>query len=142
MTGQNLKSKQNSEGKKMARILIVDDAAIMRRTLQHICEKAGHEVVGMTGDGNEAIMLYKVHKPDLVTMDIMMGESNGITALSVIKKEDPGAKVIMVTAYESEEKKKEVQKLGSVGYLKKPFDAKEVKNEIERVISPASLSNT
>ncbi len=125
----------------MARILIVDDAAIMRRTLQHIFEKAGHEVVGLTGNGDEAIMLYKVHKPDIVTMDIMMGESNGFNALSGIKKEDSGAKVIMVTAYESEEKKKEAQKHGSIGYLKKPFDAKEVINEIERVTGQISLRN-
>ena len=47
----------------------------------------------------------------------------------------------MVTAYESEEKKKEAQKHGGIGYLKKPFDAKEVINEIERVTGQISLRN-
>ncbi|HHT9136298.1 MAG: response regulator [Candidatus Brocadiales bacterium] len=118
----------------MARILIVDDAAIIRRSLQHIIEKAGHEAVGMTGDGAEAIKLYKELKPDVVTMDVWLGEADGIQILESIKKEDPGAKVIMITSSGWEEKKEKSRQLGAAGYIGKPFDAKNIRDEIERVM--------
>jgi len=118
----------------MARILIVDDAAIIRRSLQHIVEKAGHKAVGMTGDGQEAIKLYKELKPDLVTMDVWLGEDDGIRILESIRKYDPDAKVIMVTSTGWEEKKEEARKLGAVGYIGKPFDAKSIADEIKRVM--------
>lgn len=67
----------------MANILIVDDAAFMRSSLQNIVEKAGHKVVGLAGDGSEAIRLYKTLRPDIVTMDIVMrGMSDGLQALT------------------------------------------------------------
>ena len=118
----------------MARILIVDDAAIIRRSLQHIVEKAGHKAVGMTGDGQEAIKLYKELKPDLVTMDVWLGEDDGIRILESIRKYDPDAKVIMVTSTGWEEKKEEAKRLGAVGYIGKPFDTKSIVDEIERVM--------
>ncbi len=54
----------------MARILIVDDAQIMRNLLRYMLEKAGHEVVAEAGDGVEALKLYGELSPELVTMDI------------------------------------------------------------------------
>lgn len=118
----------------MARILIVDDAAIIRRLLQSIVEKAGHEVVGMAGEGPEAIKLYKELKPDLVTMDVWLGEEDGIHVLGAIMKEDPGAKVIMVTSTGWEEKKEGSRKLGAAGYIEKPFDAKNIIEEIDKIL--------
>lgn len=123
----------------MAKILIVDDSALMRRTLQHIVEQACHEVVGLTGDGNEAVKLYKELKPDLVTMDILMGESDGIQTLAAIKKEDPGANIIMITALGWENKKEDALRLGAKGYIKKPFDAQEIRKEIERVVGKSQI---
>ncbi len=123
----------------MAKILIVDDSAIMRRTLHHIMEKAYHEVVGLTGNGDEAVKLYKELKPDLVTMDIMLDESDGMQALSAIMNENPEAKVIVITALGWEEKKDAAQKLGAAGYIRKPFDAQEIRQEIERVMGKSQI---
>lgn len=119
----------------MARILIVDDAAVIRRSLQHIVEKAGHEVVGMAGDGQNAVKLYKELKPDLVTMDVWLGEEDGIQVLKAIKKENPDARVIMITSTGWEEKKEDAKKLGVAGYIEKPFDAKIIADNIEKVIA-------
>lgn len=119
----------------MARILIVDDAAVIRRSLQHIVEKAGHEVVGMAGDGQNAVKLYKELKPDLVTMDVWLGEEDGIQVLKAIKKENPDARVIMITSTGWEEKKEDAKKLGAAGYIEKPFDAKIIADNIEKVIA-------
>lgn len=122
----------------MAKILIVDDAAIMRRSLQYFVEKAGHEVVCMACNGGEAVKYYKEHKPDLVTLDVMMEGMDGIQVLAEIKKEYPDAKVIMVTALGWEKKKEEARKLGAAGYIGKPFNAADIRNEIERVLGKSN----
>ncbi len=118
----------------MAKILIVDDASFMRGSLKFIVGIGGHEVVGMAKDGKEAIELYKKLKPDLITLDILMKEMDGITALKDIKKMNPVAKVIMVTALGHPEKQKEAQNNGASGFIKKPFKQDEILREIERVM--------
>src|SRR4051812_26674557 len=85
-------------GPLMARILIADNASFMRSCLKYIFENAGHQVIGMAKGGQEALELYGQLKPDLVTLDILMEGMDGIAALGHIMKEDPKARVIMVTA--------------------------------------------
>ena len=118
----------------MATILIVDDASFMRGSLKYIVEGAGHNVVGMAKDGQEALELYRKLKPDVVTLDILMGGMDGLSALKAIMKENPGAKVIMVTALGQEEKQEEARKLGACGYIRKPFKQTEIVNEIKWVM--------
>lgn len=117
----------------MARILVVDDAAFMRGSLEFILKNAGHEVVGTGRDGSEAIELYRKLKPDLITMDILMKDMDGLTALKVIKGEFPDAKVVMITALGQESKAKEAERLGAAGYMKKPFKQEEIVEVVERV---------
>ena len=119
----------------MAKILIVDDASFMRGSLKYIAETAGHEVVGMAKDGREALELYSMLKPDLVTLDVLMKGMEGLSALKAIMKKDPGGKVIMVTALGQEEKQQEARKLGASGYIRKPFKQEEIVDEIEKVLS-------
>ncbi len=118
----------------MARILIVDNASFMRNSLKFIIEKGGHEVIAMGGDGAEAIKLYKSYKPDIVTMDILMEGMDGIQALREIMKDDPSAKVIMVTALGQENMQDEAKILGAAGYIRKPFKTEDITKEIERVM--------
>ncbi|AMM53312.1 response regulator [Pyrococcus kukulkanii] len=119
----------------MARILIVDDAAFMRMLLKKILTQAGHEVVGEASNGKEAVEKYKQLKPDLVTMDIVMPEMDGITAVKEIMKIDPNAKIIMITAVGQEAKVMEALKSGAKGYIVKPFQAQKVIEEVNRVLS-------
>ncbi len=118
----------------MATILIVDDAAFMRGSLKYIVEGVGHSVVGMAKEGQEALELYRKLKPDVMTLDILMGGMDGLSALEAIMKEDPKAKVIMVTALGQEEKQEEARKLGVSGYIRKPFKQTEITSEIKRVV--------
>ena len=118
----------------MATILVVDDASFMRGSLKFIVENAGHEVLGMAKDGKEALALYRELRPDVVTLDILMSGTDGLTALEAIVTEDPGAKVIMVTALGQEEKQEEARRLGACGYIRKPFKQTEIVDEIERVV--------
>jgi two-component system, chemotaxis family, chemotaxis protein CheY len=118
----------------MARILIVDDASFMRASLKYIIENAGHEVVGMAKGGREAVDMYPRIKPDVVTMDILMEGMDGITALGELKKKHPEAKVIMVTALGQERYQAEADRLGAVGYIRKPFKVQQIVQELSRVL--------
>ena len=121
----------------MATVLIADDASFMRGSLKFVVENAGHNVVGSAKDGREALELYRELKPDVVTLDILMGGMDGIAALEAIMKEDPGAKVIMVTALGQEGKQEQARELGAAGYIRKPFKREEITDEIEKVLANA-----
>ena len=120
----------------MAKMLIVDDASFMRSSLKYIVENGGHQVIGMAKDGREALELYRKSRPDVVTLDILMTGMDGFAALKAIMKEDPKAKVIMVTAVGNEDRQEEAHKIGASGYIRKPFKQTDIIDEIERVLGP------
>ena len=119
----------------MTRILIVDDSSFMRGSLKYIIERAGHEVTGMASDGSEALEMYKKLKPDVVTMDILMKGTDGMTALRNIMEHDPNARVLIITALGTEQMKNEARRLRAKGYIRKPFSKAEIISEINRVMA-------
>jgi two-component system chemotaxis response regulator CheY len=118
----------------MVNILIVDDASFMRGSLKYIVEMAGYKVVGMAKDGEEAIMMCKTLKPDVVTLDILMKGMDGMTALKKIRELDPKIKVIMVSALGTDDKKQQAESLGAAGFIRKPFKQVQILNELEKVM--------
>ncbi len=105
----------------MARVLVVDDAAFMRKLLSDALVSGGHEVVGEAGNGAEAVARYQELKPELTTLDITMPEKDGLAALAEIMAIDPGAKVVMCSALGQEGKVLEAVKLGAKDFVVKPF---------------------
>ena len=105
----------------MKRVLVVDDAAFMRLSLRTTLEKNGYEVVGEAGNGIKAIEMYKLLKPEIVTMDITMPDMDGIAALGEIIKFDPKANVIMLSAMGQEGIVKDAVIKGAKGFIIKPF---------------------
>ena len=118
----------------MARVLIVDDSAFMRNLLKNVLFKGNLDTVGEATDGEDAITKYKELKPDLVTMDIIMPNKDGIAALKEIRRIDQNAKVIMVTAVGQEKLVKSAIKFGAKGYIVKPFQAPKVIEEVKKVL--------
>ena len=114
-----------------SRILIVDDASIMRRILKNILVINGYEVVGEASNGEEALDLYKKLKPDLVTMDIVMPQVNGIQALKNILDYDKNARVIMISVIDQRNALKEVIDAGACDFILKPFENERVISAIE-----------
>ena len=112
------------------RILVVDDAPIIRLMIKDILTYNGYEVVAEGGNGQEAVDLYAEHKPDLVTMDIVMPEKDGIQALEEILSNDENAKIVMVTAVDQRESLMRAIRAGATDYIIKPFES-------ERVLSAA-----
>ena len=118
----------------MARVLIVDDAAFMRMMLKDILEKNGYEIAGEAGNGQIAVEMYNIEKPDVVTMDITMPEMDGIQAVKEIRKVDPNAKIIMCSAMGQQSMVMDAIKAGAKDFIVKPFQADRVLEAIKKVV--------
>jgi two-component system chemotaxis response regulator CheY len=119
----------------MARVLVVDDAAFMRKMLSDALAKGGHEVVGEAADGIEAVARFRELRPDLTTLDITMPNKDGIAALVDIMAFDPAAKVIMCSALGQETKVLESIKAGAKDFVVKPFQADRVLDAIAKALA-------
>ena len=120
---------------RMARILVVDDAAFMRRMVIDVLQSGGHEVVGEAGNGNEALARFQDLRPDVTTLDITMPEKDGLTALREIIALDPAAKVVMCSALSQESKVLEAVKAGAKDFIAKPFQAARVLSAVDKVVA-------
>jgi two-component system chemotaxis response regulator CheY len=119
----------------MARVLVVDDAAFMRKMVTDALTKGGHEVVGEAGNGVEAISQFQALKPDLMTLDITMPEKDGLAALADIMAADPSAKVVMCSALGQESKVLEAIKLGAKDFVVKPFQPDRVIEAVGKALT-------
>ena len=119
----------------MARVLIVDDAAFMRKMLGDVLTKNGHEVIGEAGNGVEAVERFQALKPDMVTLDITMPEKDGITALKEILAIDRTARVVMCSALGQESKVLESIKAGAKDFVVKPFQPPRVLEAIDKAMA-------
>jgi len=111
------------------KILIVEDDEGMVELLAMILR--GHEIV-VANDGKEAVEKYTAERPDLVLMDIELPTMNGVSATKEIKKIDPKAKVIAVTAYAAQ-RGREILREGALDVVVKPFKVKDLLERIEKV---------
>jgi len=118
----------------MARILVADDAAFMRQMIREIIEAEGHEVIAEASDGIEAVDKFKSHRPELVTMDIVMPRSSGIDAVRGILEVDPAACVVMCSALGQETLVNEALAAGAKDFIAKPFLPEVVVETLDKVL--------
>jgi two-component system chemotaxis response regulator CheY len=123
------------------RLLIVDDALIMRKRIKDIAEKAGWEVAGEATNGEEAVKLYEQIDPDLVTLDIVMPKMDGVTALKQMMASDPEARVVMISAVDQREKLTECIRHGAVDFIVKPFDADRLTKFFDRYLGDENTTD-
>jgi two-component system, chemotaxis family, chemotaxis protein CheY len=117
----------------MTSVIVVDDD---RDTVEVFCEYLGIkdiEVLGRGYDGKAAIELFKEHKPDIVLLDVMMPDYDGFYGLEQIRKIDPNAKVIMVTADLTSDTEKKLVELKASAMIYKPYEIDSVIETIEKV---------
>jgi len=119
----------------MARVLVVDDAAFMRKVLGDALASGGHQVVGEAGNGAEAVASYQQLRPELTTLDITMPEKDGLTALAEIMAIDPAARVVMCSALGQESKVLESIKLGAKDFVVKPFQPARVLEAVSKALA-------
>jgi len=120
--------------KNKKKILVVDDAQFTRNMLKKIINKTEiAEVIAEARNGVEAVSLYKEHKPDLVTMDLVMPEQGGIETTEKILSFDPEAIIVIVSALGQEALVLEAAKKGAKDFIQKPFKADQIEDVLERV---------
>ena len=118
----------------MPGILIVDDAAFMRIMLKDLLSKNGYEVTGEAVNGIEAVEQYKNISPDLVIMDIIMPQEDGISALKKIMAININAKVIMCSAMGQQGTVIESIQSGAKDFIVKPFTNERLIDTVRKII--------
>lgn len=116
------------------KILIADDHTLVRQGLRQLCERVGgFTVVAEAETGSQAVALARTTRPEVILMDIVMPDLDGVEAIRQIMHEIPTARIIALTMYRQEQYMLDVIRAGARGYLLKTVDAGELIAAIESV---------
>lgn len=124
-----------------AKVLIVDDSALSRRTLRRILESAGYEIVE-ADDGMTALEVYFLEKPNLVLLDLVMKGMYGIDVLVKLREMDPKALVVIASADIQSSTRKMVDEAGALAFVNKPFVSEQVIAAVESALAEGDPSET
>ena len=126
-----------AEGGHMKGVLIVDDEVGTRESLRMLL-KNDYEVF-LAKNAEEAFLQIKEHAPDIVLLDIILPDLDGLKVLGKIKQKEPDVIIIMITATRTVKTAVEAMKLGAYDYVTKPFDTEELSLLIRRALSTQAL---
>ena len=115
------------------KIMICDDSMLVRKKLKTVLANMGVGEVIEAADGEQAVELYKQHKPDLTLMDIVMPKMTGVDALKAILAENSKAKVVMASSVGTQENLKEAINAGAYDFLQKPITDDQLKALVEKI---------
>ena len=118
----------------MAKIMMVDDAAFMRKVIKDTLSKAGYTDLYEAVDGADAVEKYNEIKPDLVLMDITMPNMDGLEALKAIKSKDPNANIVMCSAMGQESMVIDAIKSGAKDFIVKPFKPDRILKTVSSIV--------
>ena len=117
----------------MAKILIVDDAQLARRMMRSILAPEGHEIIE-AADGYAALEQYHLSAPDLVLLDMIMSDMQGIDVLHKLLELDPQARIIMATADIQTSTYEMAREAGASAFVTKPYNRDEVLSAVDQVL--------
>jgi two-component system chemotaxis response regulator CheY len=117
----------------MSKIMIVDDAQFMRMRVNKLLTKHGYDVIEAE-DGEEAVQAYPSVKPDAVLMDITMPRKDGLAALTEIRRQDPRAKIIMLTALGQQGMVLKAMQAGARDFVVKPYDPERLMKTLRKTL--------
>jgi two-component system NarL family response regulator len=121
-------------------VLIADDHAVVRSGLRSILESEPDiEVVGEAGDGHQALEMAQEHLPDVILMDIKMGDWDGVTATRRVRNSVPSSRVIVLTNHDEDELVFSSIRAGASGFLLKEVSGHQLTNAIRTVADGFSL---
>lgn len=119
------------------RVLIVDDSTTLAKQLGRVLTDLGHVVVGHATNGVGALKLISTERPDVVFLDLVMPEMDGLSTLRALRQVDGKARVIVLSSVAGvSENVESALRLGAAGVLTKPF----VKDDIERALTKSDAS--
>jgi two-component system NarL family response regulator len=120
--------------KPVIRILLVDDHYVVRTGLRAILEdEPDLSVAAEAEDGRQAVELFRVHRPDVVLMDLRMPGLDGVEATRRIREEFPQARVIMLTTYDGDQDIHRAVRAGACGYVLKDLTGSELIRAVKAV---------
>lgn len=120
----------------MARVLLVEDEASLRRLIGYALQSKGYEVL-VAVDGREGLDMARSESPDLILLDMVMPEMNGMEVLGALKKDTrlKDVPVLIVTASAQKEDAEKAISMGAAGYLIKPFHVPTLYDRVEQLLS-------
>jgi DNA-binding NtrC family response regulator len=121
----------------MTKILVIDDDAIVRKTIIRLLEDRGYKVLSAE-DGLCGMAMFRSEQPDLVITDIIMPEQEGIQTIAEMRKTRPDAKIIAISGsgrFGDADFLKMAQSLGAMDIVSKPFDADELLTIVENCLA-------
>ena len=122
-------------GQKMT-ILVVDDHPIMRLGVTAIINaQSDMRVCAQAGSGEEAVRVFKKHRPDITLMDLRLPGMSGLDALRAIRQENPHAKCVVLTTYEGDEDIHQALVAGALGYIIKGMSHETLVDALRRAIA-------
>ena len=116
------------------RILLVDDAAFMRKMIKDTLSKNGYSDLHEAVDGADAVEKYSELKPDLVIMDITMPNMDGLEALKAIRAKDGGANIVMCSTMGQESMVMDAVRSGAKDFIVKPFKGERVLKTVASIL--------
>ena len=125
----------------MAKLVIIDDEAAILDLMSKLCRADGHTVFGYT-TGVEGMAAIRGQEPDLVIVDLRIGDMNGLDLVSMCREQFPNTAVIMVTGHGSVETAVEAMRLGAFDYLTKPFDLGDLIKTVNQGLAHSKLGNS
>jgi two-component system chemotaxis response regulator CheY len=117
-----------------AKVLIVDDSALTRRTLRQILETAGYEVLEAE-NGLDALERYFLDKPDVVLLDLVMRGMYGLDVLQKIRELDPSARIVVVSADIQTSSQDLAGEAGAAAFINKPFDKSDILSALDTALA-------
>ncbi len=117
------------------KLLVIDDALIIRAMIKDAAETAGWQIAGEASNGQEAVERYQQLDPDAVTLDLVMPDYDGLHALRGILEHDPDAKVLIVSALDQRNVLKDAINLGAADFIVKPFQKDCLTGALEKMVS-------
>jgi two-component system chemotaxis response regulator CheY len=118
------------------KIIIVDDNDLIRTLLRGILRAEDCEIIGEARNGTLALELIEKSKPDIVLLDVLMPEMDGLETLQNIKQQYPEIIVVMITGSPSKDNVKESIQGGASGFIVKPFNSAKVIETLKRAWNP------
>ena len=117
------------------RVMVVDDSRLVRVQLEDVLKGTDYEVAAYCRSGEDAIEQYAAVQPDLVTMDIIMQGMDGLDAAEIILKQNPDARIVMISSLAYGDTYDRAKSIGAKGFVDKPFHREQLLKVFEEALS-------
>ena len=117
------------------RVMIVDDSRLVWVQLEDVLKGTDYEVAAYCRSGEDAIEQYAAVQPDLVTMDIIMQGMDGLDAAEIILKQNPDARIVMISSLAYGDTYDRAKSIGAKGFVDKPFHREQLLKVFEEALS-------